>query len=90
MVKPPFNLMEIKPGEFTYFSRRNLANKEGEEKGGIIIWKRQGDEEHSFVMECPYCLGEGGGKVSLKRRPYRVRCPSCDRNIALKKLKDVA
>ncbi|MFQ5800677.1 MAG: hypothetical protein ACE5HH_03015 [Candidatus Hydrothermarchaeales archaeon] len=90
MVKPPFNLKDIKPGEFTYFSRRKLANKEGEEKGEMIIWKRQGDEEHSFVMECPYCLKEGEGKVSLKRRPYRVRCTNCKRSIALKKLKDVA
>ena len=89
MIKPPFDLKEIKPGEFSYFSRRTLPNKQGEETGGIIVWKRPGDSEHSFAMECPFCLKEGKGTVELIKRPYRVRCPSCNRSIALKKLKNI-
>ncbi|GBE56936.1 MAG TPA: hypothetical protein ENH13_00495 [Euryarchaeota archaeon] len=88
MIKPPFDLKKIKPGEFKYFSRRLLANKEGEETGSIIVWKRGGDDDHSYAMECPYCQKEGKGTVDLKKRPYRVRCPNCNRSIALKKLKD--
>ena len=88
MIKPPFDLKKIKPGEFKYFSRRLLKNKEGEETGSMIVWKRGGDADHSFIMQCPYCLEEGQGTVDLKKRPYRVRCPSCNRSIALKKLKD--
>jgi transcription elongation factor Elf1 len=88
MVKLPFSLKEIKPGEFTYFTKRKLQNKEGEETGEIFVWKRRGDLEHSFAMECPYCNKDGEGTVDLKKRPYRVRCPNCNRSIMLKKLKD--
>jgi hypothetical protein len=88
MIKPPFDLKKIKPGEFSYFSRRKLKNKEGEETGGIIVWKRGDDEEHSFVMECPFCQKQGEGNVDLMKRPYRIRCPNCNRSITLKKLKD--
>lgn len=88
MVNPPFSLKDIKPGEFTYISRRKLENKEGETTGEVFLWKRAGDENHSFVMQCPYCLVESEGEVSLKRRPYRVRCAGCNRSITLKRLKD--
>jgi hypothetical protein len=88
MIKPPFDLKEIKPGEFAYFTKRKLTNKEGEETGSIFVWKRKDDEIHSFAMQCPYCLKEGKGNVELKRRPYRIRCPKCNRSISLKKLKD--
>jgi hypothetical protein len=88
MLKLPFDIKEIKPGEFTYFSRRKLENKEGEVAGEIFVWKRKDDEEHSFALECPYCLKQGEGNIDLKRRPYRVRCTHCDRSITLKKLKN--
>jgi hypothetical protein len=89
MVSPPFSLKDIKPGEFSYISRRKLEDKNGEIKGEIFLWKRPDEEDHSFVLECPYCQKEGEGTVSLKRRPYRIRCASCEKSITLKKLKNV-
>jgi DNA-directed RNA polymerase subunit RPC12/RpoP len=88
MIKPPFELKDIKPGEFTYFSRRKLANKTGEVSGEIFVWKRNKDIEHNFVLECPYCSSESDGNIELKKRPYRIKCSHCGRTITLKKLKD--
>jgi len=88
MISPPFNFKEIKPGEFLYLTRRRLEDGEGRERGEILVWRRRGDAEHSFIMECPYCQGETRGEVLLKRRPYRVRCGRCNRSITLRKLKD--
>jgi hypothetical protein len=88
MIKPPFDIKDIKPGEFSYFTRRTLKNKKGDELGAIILWKRASDNIHSFVMKCPYCLKEGEGTVDLTKRPYRVRCVHCNKSSALKKLKD--
>lgn len=88
MIKPPFDLKEIKPGEFAYFTKRMLRNKEGTETGSIFVWKRKTEGVHSFAMQCPHCLKEGKGTVDLKKRPYRIRCPQCNRSIPLKKLKN--
>ena len=88
MVKLPFNLKDIKPGEFVYFTKRKIQNNKGEETGEVFVWKRRDDEVHSFMMKCPYCQSEGDGKVDLKKRPYRMKCTSCDRTVTLKKLKD--
>ncbi|NOZ59502.1 MAG: hypothetical protein GXO66_08010 [Euryarchaeota archaeon] len=86
----PFDIRSIKPGEFAYLTKRKLKNREGEEKGEIILWKRRGSEESEFLLHCPFCGEENSGKVVLKRRPYRVRCPSCNRSITLPKLADQA
>lgn len=88
MVKLPFELKDIKRGEFSYITKRLLPDKEGVEKGEMFLWKRPGDAEHSFAMTCPYCLADGNGTIELKKRPYRVRCPSCNKSITLKKLKN--
>lgn len=88
--KLPFHIKSIKPGEFAYLTKRKLKNKEGAEKGEIILWKRQGRKEGEFVLRCPFCDEESTGKVVLERRPYRVRCPNCNRSITLPKLADQA
>ncbi len=89
MVKLPFDIKDIKPGEFSYLSKRKLNNRKGEETGEIFIWKKKGELEHSFSIKCPHCLSEENGTVVLNRRPYRLRCPNCNRSITLKKLKDL-
>lgn len=88
MLKPPFDFRDVKPGEFAYFTKRNLQNKEKEDTGMIYVWKRKDDTEHQFKLGCPYCQEESDGTIDLKRRPYRLRCPHCNRSITLKKLKD--
>ncbi len=88
MVKLPFNLKDIKPGEFSYITKRKLENKKGDVAGEIVVWKRPTEEEHSFAMECPECKKESVGKTMLERRPYRVQCPNCNKSIALKRLKN--
>jgi|Deesub1362A_J573_1020465.scaffolds.fasta_scaffold00109_12 ribosomal protein S27E len=82
----PFNLKDIKPGTFSYLTRRKLENKEGEETGEIFLWKKIDEEESSYIMRCPFCEEEQQGRVLLKKRPYRVKCSSCGRTVNLPKL----
>lgn len=85
-MKLPFNLKDIKPGEFSYLTKRKLSNKAGGESGEIILWKRKDEEESEYVMRCPFCEVEQQGRATLDKRPYRLRCSSCDKNITLPKL----
>ncbi len=85
-IKPPFDIKSIKPGEFAYITKRKLKNKNNEETGEIILWRRKGEEVSHYIMKCPYCGTEQSGSVVFKRRPYRVRCSSCNRTITLPKL----
>jgi hypothetical protein len=89
-IKLPFDLKEIKPGAFAYLTKRKLTNKAGDESGEIILWKRKEAEESEYVLRCPFCMIEQEGRVILQRRPYRVRCSSCDRSITLPKLQNQA
>ncbi len=85
-MKLPFDLKDIKPGSFAYLTKRKLINKEGEESGEIILWKKKEEEESQYVMKCPFCGVEQDGSVLLVKRPYRLRCSSCDRSITLPKI----
>lgn len=85
-MKLPFDLKDIKPGAFSYLTKRKLTNSAGEEAGEILLWKWKEEEASEYVLRCPYCQVEQEGKVVLERRPYRVRCTSCDRSITLPKL----
>ncbi len=89
-MKLPFDLKDIKPGQFAYLTKRKLQNKEGEETGEIFVWKEKEKEESQYIMKCPYCGVEQEGSVLLVKRPYRVRCSSCDRSITLPKLQKEA
>ncbi len=89
-MKLPFELKDIKPGQFAYLTKRKLVNKEKEETGEIIVWKDKGEEESRYVMKCPYCGDEHEGSVLLVKRPYRLRCANCDRSITLPKLQKEA
>ncbi len=85
-MKLPFDLKNIKPGEFAYLTKRKLENKQKEAEGEIIVWRKQGNEESEFVVKCPFCLEESSGKTVFTKRPYRIRCPVCNRSISLSKL----
>lgn len=89
-MKLPFELKDIKPGQFAYLTKRKLVNKEKEETGEMILWKDKGKEESQYVMSCPFCEVEQEGSVLLVKRPYRLRCKSCDRSITLPKLQKEA
>lgn len=84
-MKLPFNLKDIKPGAFSYLTKRRL-----EENGEIILWKETGKGESNYVMRCPYCAEEQQGSVILEKRPYRVQCSKCGKSISLQKLLDQA
>ncbi|MFQ5976275.1 MAG: hypothetical protein ACE5J5_08180, partial [Candidatus Hydrothermarchaeales archaeon] len=73
-LKLPFNLKDVKPGEFSYLTKRLLENKEGEVTGELFIWRKTGKEEYNYVMLCPYCQEEQEGATIFTRRPYRIRC----------------
>jgi ribosomal protein S27E len=86
----PFDLKDIKPGTFSYLTKRKLKNKEGKETGEIFLWRRVDEEESNYVMKCPFCAQEQQGSILLNRRPYRVKCSACGRTINLPKLVDKA
>jgi len=89
VLKLPFDPKEIKPGEFTYFTKRPLENNEGEEKGEVIIWRRKEEKEHSYILLCPFCAKEQEGKVVFAKRPYRLKCSSCGKSMTIKRLQDI-
>ena len=89
-LKLPFDLKDVKPGEFSYLTKRILENKDGEETGELFIWRKTGDEEYNYIMQCPFCEGEQEGVTVFTRRPYRIRCSLCNKSILIKKLKDEA
>ncbi|MEE9564166.1 MAG: hypothetical protein V3V63_00460 [Candidatus Hydrothermarchaeaceae archaeon] len=89
-MKLPFDLKDIKPGQFAYLTKRKLVNKEKEETGEIFVWKEKEKEESQYVMKCPFCGVEQEGSVLLVKRPYRLRCSSCERSITLPKLQKEA
>lgn len=39
-MKLPFELKDIKPGAFSYLTRRKLKNAEDKETGEIFLWKK--------------------------------------------------
>lgn len=88
-MKLPFDPRNIKPGEFAYLTKRKLENKNGEETGEIIVWRFHSKEESEFLLKCPFCGEESSGEIVFKRRPYRVRCPHCNKSILLKKLANI-
>jgi hypothetical protein len=85
-MKLPFDLKDIKPGAFSYLTKRKLKNSAGEEAGEILLWKWKEEEASEYLLRCPYCQVEQEGKAVLVRRPYRIRCTNCDRSIVLPKL----
>ncbi len=85
-MKPPFDLKDIKPGAFSYFTKRKLKNKDGEERGEIFLWKPKNSTVCCYALECPFCGEEQQGEILLARRPYRVKCSKCDKSISLPKL----
>jgi hypothetical protein len=89
-MKLPFDLKDIKPGQFAYLTKRKLVNKEKEETGEIFVWKEKEKEESQYVMKCPFCGVEQDGSVLLVKRPYRLRCSSCESSITLPKLQKEA
>ncbi len=89
-MKLPFDLKDVRPGSFTYLTKRKLEDDAGVEKGEIFLWKEHGEEESQYCIKCPYCGAEQNGRVLLVKRPYRVKCAGCDRSITLPKLKDLA
>ncbi len=81
MLKPPFDPKSIKPGEFEYLTRRKL------EGGEVLVWRRRGEKLSGFVLQCPHCGSTGEGTAELRRRPYRIRCPSCGKSVSLPKFR---
>lgn len=89
-MKLPFELKDIKPGEFSYLTRRKLKNAEDEDTGEVFIWKRKSEEESRYLLKCPLCGEEQEGSALFVKRPYRVKCSKCEKSIALPKLVDLA
>ena len=83
-MEAPFDINDI--ADFAYNTRRKLKDKNGEEKGAVVIWRRKGEDEFNYKLKCPYCEVEQESSIILERRPYRVRCSNCDKSIIIEKL----
>lgn len=83
-------MKDIKPGAFSYLSKRKLKNAEDKETGEIFLWKRKSGEESHYLLQCQFCGEEQEGSTALVKRPYRVKCSKCGRSITLPKLVDLA
>lgn len=89
-MKLPFNLKDIRHGEFSHLTKRKLKNAEDKETGEIFLWKRKSEEESRYLLKCPLCGEEQEGSILLVKRPYRVKCSKCEKSITLPKLVDLA
>lgn len=89
-MKLPFELKDIKPGAFSYLTKRKLRNAEDKETGEIFLWKRKSEEQSHYLLKCPFCGEEQEGSTVLVKRPYRIKCSRCEKSIALPKLADLA
>jgi|GEM_PF-528436 len=63
-MKPPFELKDIKHGEFSYSTKRKLKSAVDEETGEIFLWKRKSEEQEGSVLL---------GQVLKVRKKY---CPA--------------
>lgn len=66
-LKLPFEIKDVKPGEFLYLTKRKLEDKDGNEKGEILLWKRSG------IIVCPEC----GEKSYTSKVAKKKKCPEC-------------
>ena len=79
--------MKIPPIEkLDYFTRRTLTNEKGEKKGKVLMYKTRNEKHFHYMLICPYCGKEQRGKASFKKRPYRIECEKCGRNILVERL----
>ena len=83
-MKLPEGITDIK--ELAYITSRKLPNDEGEKTGTVEMWRKKGEEEFGYKLTCPYCATEQESRVEFKRRPYRVRCSTCNKSITIEKL----
>ena len=72
--------------DFAYITRRKLRDKDGEVKGEVFLWRKKGEEAFNYWLKCPYCGTEEESSVTLRRRPYRLKCSNCGKSILIEKL----
>ena len=49
------DLKNKKMDDFTYFTRRTLSNKKGEEKGRALVVVEKGSTMAKIEYTCPFC-----------------------------------
>lgn len=72
--------------EVEYVSNRRLPNDEGELTGHIKMWSYD-DVNFHYILECPYCGAETNGEKEMPNRPYYIKCPECEENNLVRKMK---
>ncbi|MDI6885065.1 MAG: hypothetical protein QMD22_01705 [archaeon] len=50
------------------------------------MWRKKGQEEFNYLLQCPYCGVEQESHVFFKKRPYRLKCNNCEKSILIEKL----
>ena len=72
-----------------YFTKRTLDDRAGETTGEIVLWRMKGEEEFKYIMDCPFCKEHSECEsISFEKKPYKFRCPACDKIIRIGKLKE--
>ena len=82
--------MELPDFENTsYFTKRTLDNREGDTTGEIILWRMKEEKEFKYILDCPFCKKHTECKsILFEKKPYKFRCPVCNKIIRIGKLKD--
>jgi len=83
-MKLPEEIKDLK--NLAYLTRRKLENENGEQTGAVVMWRKKGEEEFNYLLQCPYCGMEQQSHVFFKKRPYRLQCSNCGKSILIEKL----
>ncbi|MBE0517090.1 MAG: hypothetical protein IBX41_06855 [Methanophagales archaeon] len=83
-MKLPDELKNV--NNLAYITRRKLANENGEQMGAVVMWRKKGEEEFNYLLQCPHCGVEQQSHVFFKKRPYRLKCNNCEKSILIEKL----
>ncbi|MCK5040063.1 MAG: hypothetical protein KAR87_03785 [Candidatus Aenigmarchaeota archaeon] len=72
-----------------YFTKRTLDDRGGGITGEIILWRMKGEKEFKYILDCPFCKEHSECEsIEFEKKPYKFRCPACDKIIRIGKLKE--
>ncbi|OYT35467.1 MAG: hypothetical protein B6U87_00045 [Candidatus Aenigmarchaeota archaeon ex4484_52] len=73
----------------SYFTKRTLDNRDGKTTGEIVLWRLKDEKEFKYVLDCPFCKKHSEyNNLVLEKKPYKFKCPNCQKTIRIGKLKD--
>jgi RNase P subunit RPR2 len=72
--------------KFKYITKRTLHNKNGEDRGKILVVVRINSEDAEVDYTCPECQ-HSSHVIQRWKRPFSVKCEKCGFLMRLPRLK---